>query len=522
MRVVNNQQMQIIDRWAVKKLGIPSAVLMENAGRGCADILKGYFESENLNTLIICGKGNNGGDGFVIARHLINRGAVVSVVLLGKGKELKGDARINYNICRQTGIKIIEIKTATALKNILNRNQPALIIDAIFGTGFKGKTSNFHAQVFEYMNDSDAFIFSVDIPSGVIGDTGQFDRSCVIADATAAICLPKRGNMLYPGREFCGDLHIVDIGVPYNLTAHGFPQLIEFENIERMLPLRPPDGNKGTFGQILVIAGARGYAGAAAMASQAALKTGAGLVRLATPLCVVEAVEANTMEIVKVPLNETKSGTISSTAVDQLKVPLSKSDVVVLGPGLTTHNETAQFVKKILPKIKVPLIIDADALNIIAGDIGILEQIKAPCMITPHPGELSRLTGRKPTQINDQRIDLALEFATKHGITIVLKGAPTVIAGPDGEVYINPTGNSGLASAGSGDVLVGMIAAFLAQQSPIRDAAQLGVFMHGLTADLIASDSNEYSIIAGDLLSNIGRAFDFILRRSFIETKKND
>ncbi len=507
--------MQAIDQWATKKLGIPSPVLMENAGRGCVDVLEGYFELSNLNTLIICGIGNNGGDGFVIARHLRNRGAIVSVVLLGRSKILKGDAQINYRICRRAGIKVIEIKTSLALKNILGRLRPNLIVDAVFGTGFKGAISNFHAKVFEYINDSDAFIFSIDIPSGVIGDTGHFDRSCVIADATAIMCLPKRGNMLYPGREFCGDLHVIDIGIPYDLIDHGYPQLIEFENIERLLPFRPPDGNKGTFGQVLVIAGALGYAGAAALASQSALRSGAGLVRLAAPLSVVKSVEANTTEIVKVPLNETKNGTISSSAVNQLAAVLSKSDVVVIGPGLTTDPQTSHFVKKILTMVKKPLIIDADALNIIAEDISILKRIKTPCLITPHPGEFGRLTGHKPALINDQRIDIASEFARKHRIGVVLKGAPTVIADPGGGIYVNPTGNSGLASAGSGDVLVGMIAAFIAQQVAIVDAAQLGTFMHGLTADLIARDANEYSIIASDLLNNIGRAFDFLLRRSF-------
>ncbi len=522
MRVLTNQEMQAIDRRAIRNLGIPGAVLMENAGRGCVDVLEKYFDLQNLNTLVVCGKGNNGGDGFVIARHLINRGASVTVALLGKSGELRPDARLNYNALCRTGVKVIGLKTTADLKTILTRKHPALIVDAIFGTGFKGKPSKFFANIFECINESEAFIFSVDIPSGVIGDTGQFDLSCIIADATAAMCLPKRGNMLYPGREFCGDLHIVDIGVPYNLIDQGYPELIEFDRIKKLLPLRPPDGNKGTFGQVLIIAGARGYAGAAAMASRAALKTGAGLVRLAAPLGVVQTIEASTMEIVKVPLRETGNGSISANAADQLTEAFSKSDVVVIGPGLTTHSETAAFVKKILPAITVPLIIDADALNIIAGDINILGKIKAPGMITPHPGELSRLTGHDPAEINDRRIDLAHEFAGQHGVTIVLKGAPTVIASPGGEVLINPTGNSGLASAGSGDVLVGMIAGFLAQQTSIIDAARLGVFMHGLTADLIARDASEYSMTAGDLLNNIGRTFDHVMRGSSAEMQKYD
>jgi NAD(P)H-hydrate epimerase len=522
MRVVNNQQMQTIDRWAIKKLGIPSAVLMENAGRGCVDILQGYFELDNLNVLVICGPGNNGGDGFVIARHLMNRRASVKVVLTGKADTLSGDARTNYNILIRTGIEVIEIKTAAALRNLIDRHHPELIIDAIFGTGYKGNLSNLYAKIFDVMNDTDAFILSVDIPSGIIGDTGQFDRSCVIADATAVMCLPKHGNILYPGRDFCGDTQIVDIGIPYSLINNEFPQLIEFETIERLLPLRPPDGNKGTFGQILIIAGARGYSGAAAMAARAALKTGAGLVRLAAPQCVIQAVEGNTMETVKIPLKETAAGTISAAAQAQLKTALSKSDVVVIGPGLTTDPETARFVKNILPKINVPLIVDADALNIIAGDIRLLKKIKAPCLITPHPGELSRLSAYKPGHINDHRIDIAAGFAKKHKLSIVLKGAPTVIADADGKVYINPTGNSGLASAGSGDVLVGMIAAFLGQGATLMNAAQLGVFMHGLSADLIAHETNEYSITAGDVLNHIGQAFNFILRRSFKDMNKND
>ncbi len=522
MRLVTNQEMQEVDRWAQKSLGIPGIVLMENAGRGCVEILKKYFKLNGLNVLIICGRGNNGGDGMVIARHLKNQGSNVSVILLGSAKELKGDALLNYTILKNSGVKVFEVDSPLKLKRAFSSFPADCIVDAIFGTGFKGRPTGIYKRAIELINDSEKFILAVDIPSGINGDTGDFEGSCVAADATATMCLPKRGIYLFPGRAYCGSIYVVDIGVPLDLINDGYPRVIEYEDIYQMLPYRPPDGNKGTFGQVLIVAGARGFSGAAAMAAISALKVGAGLVRLAAPNSIINALEAKVLEVVKVPLCETEEGTISPEAISAISPLLEKSDVVAVGPGITTNAKTVEFLFKLLPMINKPLVIDADGINIIAREISILRKIKSPFILTPHPGEMSRLIGISPQKINKDRITIATRFACELGGVLILKGAPTIIASASGEVFLNPTGNSGLASAGSGDVLLGMLAGFLAQNlSPIK-AALLGVFLHGLCADLaMDEDNNEYSLTAGDLLKLIPKSINFILNKRY-EMAKGD
>ncbi|MCX7994668.1 MAG: NAD(P)H-hydrate dehydratase [candidate division WOR-3 bacterium] len=515
MRLVNNQEMQKIDKWAQEVLKIPGMVLMENAGRGSVDVLGEYFDLNGLNVLVVCGKGNNGGDGFVIARHLRNNGSNVKVVLLGRGDELKGDALLNYQIIKKAKFDIIEVNSIPKLKKIFQNARYDCVVDAIFGTGFKGKPEGIFLEAIKLINNSGAFVFSVDIPSGINGDTGRFEESCVIADATATMCLPKRGNYLYPGRAFCGDIYLIDIGVPYELIDKGFPRIVDFDDVYRLLPFRDPAGNKGTFGQVLIIAGARGFSGAAAMASISCLRTGAGLVRLAAPEGIMDSLEAKLLEVVKVPLKQTTEETISVEAIDTILSLMDKTDVVIIGPGLTTNNETAQFVMNLLPQIKVPIIVDADALNIISRDTKIFKKIKTDFILTPHPGELSRLTGLPIQKINEERIDIAMRYAKEFGGILILKGAPTVVASPFGEVYVNPTGNSGLATAGSGDVLVGMIGGLLAQGLTAISSAIGGVFLHGLSADLFVKEYNEYSLIAGDLIDYIPKSLNYILNREY-------
>jgi hydroxyethylthiazole kinase-like uncharacterized protein yjeF len=522
MRIVTNREMKEIDTWSMRTLGIPGTVLMENAGRGCVNVLEQYFSVENLKVLIICGKGNNGGDGFVIARHLQNRGAVVKIILPGKGKELRGDALVNYKLAKKAQIDIHETKSYASINTIFTNFQPGVIVDALFGTGCKGAPHGVYYKLIEMMNRSDSFIFSVDIPSGINGDNGHFEKTCVIADATATMCLPKRGNYLYPGRAFCGDIYTIDIGIPYHLIDEGYPRVTTFEDIYRIMPLRPPDGHKGTFGNVLIIAGARGFSGAAAMAALSALKLGAGLVRLAAPEGIMDALESKLLEVVKVPLPQTAEETISTAAIDVLTPLMKQSDVVVIGPGITTQSETASFVFKILPKVRVPLIIDADALNCIAHNIQFFKKIKTPFIITPHPGEFSRLTHLSPQHINDNRIDLAPKFSKEFGGVLLLKGAPTVIASPRAETYINPIGNSGLASAGSGDVLVGMIAGLCAQHVPLLDASRAGAFLHGLCAELAMDKNSEYSLIASDIIDYIPQSIQYIMERDFVKEKSND
>ncbi len=515
MRLVTTKEMAKIDTWSIKKLGIPGMVLMENAGRGCTNIIEEYFSPEDLKVMIICGKGNNGGDGFVIARHLQNRGAEVQTILTGKGGSLKGDALINYRLCRNARIPVCETVDMLRIKKLFRDFQPDVIVDAVFGTGFTGAPKGMYRKLIEFMNSSDSFIFSVDIPSGVNGDTGQFTDVCVMADATGTMCFPKRGNYLYPGRAACGDLYIVDIGIPYHLIDEEYPQILEYDDIFELMPARPPDGHKGTFGTVLVIAGARGFSGAAAMASLAALRAGAGMVRLAAPRGIMDALEAKLLEVVKIPLSQTADETIGPDAAHELSAALKDTDAIILGPGITTNPGTSTFLLELATRIRVPAVIDADALNILAQNPAVFKKMKAPYILTPHPGELGRITGKNPQNINQDRIDLSRKVSKDLKGVLVLKGAPTVIATPDGECYINPTGNSGLASAGSGDVLAGLIAGFLAQRSSPSQASRLGVFLHGLCADLCCEEKNEYSLIAGDLIDRIPDAINYILDRRY-------
>lgn len=515
MRLVTNAEMKKIDGWAAKKFGISGSVLMENAGRGCIDVLEKYFDPANLKVLVVCGKGNNGGDGFVIARHLRNRHASVKTVLLGRENELKGDALRNFRLLKHAKKDIITASRISQIRDLTQIFHPDVIIDAVFGTGFSGIPQGLYARAIDLMNESDAFILSVDIPSGVNGDDGQCTETYVIADATATMCLPKRGHYLFPGRAFCGELHVIDIGIPYSLINDGFPRTVEFEDILSLLPFRPPDANKGTFGNILVIAGARGFGGAAAMASLAALKAGAGLVRLAAPRGVIDSLEGELLEVVKIPLEQTDEETISPQAIESLKPFLKSSTAIVVGPGITTNPETTIFLEDLLTLINVPCILDADAINIIAQNPRVMKKIRAPVIMTPHPGELARLIKSTPQQINNERFDIAIECAGKFNCVFVLKGAPTVIAVPDGEAYVNTTGNSGLASAGTGDILVGLISGFLGQRQSLLHAAVTGVFMHGLAADLAIEDGSEYAMTATDLLEYMPRAFNYLLGREF-------
>jgi hydroxyethylthiazole kinase-like uncharacterized protein yjeF len=517
MRVVTTSEMKKIDNWAVRDLGIISSVLMENAGRGCVEVLERYFDIDGLKVLIVCGKGNNGGDGFVVGRHLQNRGAKTKVVLLGSARELKGDALHNFLLARRGKLDITQTSRIKVLQDLCQMFAPDVIIDGIFGTGFTGTPHGIHARAIELIDETDAFVLSIDIPSGINGDDGQFNKTCIIADATATMCLPKRGNYLFPGRAFSGDLHVVDIGIPYDLIAHEYPRVTEHDDIAAMLPYRPPDGHKGTFGSVLVIAGARGFSGAAAMAADAALKTGAGMVRLAAPKGIMDVLESKLLEVVKLPLEQTFEETISPQAYHTVEPLLDSSEAIVIGPGITTHAETAKFVQAVLPHITSPVIIDADAINIISQYPAMLSNMKAPMVLTPHPGELARLIKLAPGQINKDRIDLAARYAREFNCVMVLKGAPTVVAARSGETFVNPTGNSGLASGGSGDVLVGLISGLIAQGVTPLNAAVAGVFLHGLCADLAVEETNEYSLVAGDLIAYIPRALNFILRREFAQ-----
>ncbi|MCK4353376.1 NAD(P)H-hydrate dehydratase [candidate division WOR-3 bacterium] len=514
MKLVTPEEMKKIDEKAIKGLGISGAVLMENAGLGLFEIIQEEAEQiKGLKVGIICGKGNNGGDGFVLARHLLNNGADIGVFLLGKIQEIKGDACLNLDILLKSGFEIKELKTK---KDILMFEQECLksdlLVDAIFGTGFKGKVKGIAENVINIMNKIDIPVLAIDVPSGLNAQDGSIEGVCIKADFTGTMCLPKSGLFLYPGKDYAGDVYVIDIGVPPKLWENINLELLEAPELINLLPERPGNSHKGTFGKVFIVAGSRGMTGAAALTSLSALKIGAGLVRLGIPESLNPILEQKVTEVITVPLAETKDGTLSVNALNKIIKEIKEATVVAIGPGLSTHVETKMLVQKLVPEISVPLVIDADGINNLTLET--FKKIKAPLIITPHPGELSKLIGLTVSDIQHKRIDIAFQFAKKLGVTFILKGAPTIIASKDIK-YLNPVYNSGLASAGSGDVLTGIIAGLLAQGLSLIDSARLGVYIHGLSGEIAAEKLTEYSTIAGDIMNAIPEAIKKLKKSGF-------
>ncbi|OYD16100.1 hypothetical protein CH333_04315 [candidate division WOR-3 bacterium JGI_Cruoil_03_44_89] len=510
MKLVKPDEMRKIDKKTIEEMGIPGIVLMENAGKGTVDEMEkefGSFVSKMI--VVVCGKGNNGGDGFVIARWLIKKGADVCVFLIGKKDDVRGDAHINLNILSGMDIEVREIIDDGTLSPFRESLKDAYIaVDAIFGTGFKGEIGGITAHVINLINEKGIPVVSVDVPSGVDCENGDVGSVCVNATLTCTMCLPKRGLYLYPGKMHCGKLRVTDIGAPPSLFDEATVELIDISLASSILPQRPPYGHKGTFGKVLVLAGSPGFTGAAALTSLSALRCGAGLVYLGIPQSLNPILETKATEVVTIPLPETQSHTIGSSAMDVLNLYFKGIDVIAMGPGVGVHTDTRDFVIGVMQTASSPVIIDADGLNNLNGDD--FKGDHPSLVLTPHPGELSRLTGKSIKYIDKNRIDVALTFAGEWNVVLVLKGAPTVVASPDGRCYLNTTGNSALATAGSGDVLTGIIAALSAQGTEPLQSAVLGVYIHGLSGDLAAKEKTEYCVIAGDVMENIPEAIKTI------------
>ncbi|MCS6937460.1 MAG: NAD(P)H-hydrate dehydratase [Candidatus Bipolaricaulota bacterium] len=504
MKVLTGAQMADLDRQAIEGLGIPSLVLMESAGRVVVEELGARFSDiARKKIVIVIGKGNNGGDGLVVARRLLDLGASVHVHALCSPKEFSAETRQQADILNKLGFPIqhcTKSKEMSALAQALGNTD--IVIDAIFGTGFRGAARELAAEAIELINLSSAFVCAIDIPSGVEADTGHVLGPAVCADLTVTFELPKLGLLLYPGRQYVGELVVRPIGYPRKLIDQyaSTMTLVGADWVRERLPPREPYSHKGDYGKVLVVAGSRGYTGAAALAAEAALRAGAGLVYLAVPESLLPAMEAKLTEVIKLGLPDI-DGALASAALPKILEMLEDKDVLVVGPGLGRHPQTVKTVQRLVAQASKPLVLDADGLNALGAEAEkLLVQRTAPTVLTPHPGELSRLIAKSVIEIESDRVGVARETAKQLHSVLVLKGVPTVTATPDGEVFLNSTGNSGLASGGSGDVLTGCLGGLLAQGLDSLTASVCAVYAHGRAADLMKPELGERGMIASDVL----------------------
>ncbi|HWR30486.1 MAG TPA: NAD(P)H-hydrate dehydratase [Negativicutes bacterium] len=492
MKIATAQEMRDIDKSTMEWFGLPGVVLMENAGRAVAEKSVAILgEPRGKIVFIVCGGGNNGGDGYVAARWLHNYGVRVKLFLAVDRTMIKGDALIHLETAVRMGVECFDFTEPRSMEKARIASAFAdLVIDALLGTGFHGELSEPYRESIELMNGAGKKILSVDIPSGVEADTGMVREKAVQAFCTVTFGLPKPGLLLYPGAGCAGELEVAPIGIPAELlTAATIQQtLVTQETAAALLPQRLPDSHKGSFGHVLVMGGSRGMSGAVFLATQGALRTGAGLVTAGVPSSIGAVMEMKTTEAMTLELPETLAGGLGADAVQMVYESSARSSVVLIGPGLGRQEDTMEAVRELIQTVDRPLVLDADALFALSGHIEILAATDALAVLTPHPGEMARLTGLSVRQIQSDRIGVARRFAKEWGNIVVLKGPRTIVAFPDGEIYVNPTGNSGMATGGMGDVLAGIIAALIAQGLSSHDAAVLGVYLHGLAGDRLAAE----------------------------------
>jgi hydroxyethylthiazole kinase-like uncharacterized protein yjeF len=510
MRVLNTQQMREADRRTIDDVGIPSIVLMENAGRQAVAAMEAAFEDLlSSHVAVLCGRGNNGGDGFVIARTLIQRGVEASVFLLGSVADVRGDARTNLEVLGRIGLTVVEITNAQEWElHFSEISECELIVDAILGTGFQGQLSGLLETVVADVNGLGVPVVAIDLPTGLSADSHEVEGEAIEASMTVTLAAPKIPLVLPPADAHSGDLVIADIGIPLPILDEIEGPYIEILTRERMreiVPARAADSHKGDFGRVLIVAGSFGKTGAAHLAATGALRSGAGLVTIATPRSCVPIVAAMGAEYMTEPLEETSGGAIDYAAVD--RVLDMQADVIAIGPGLGQDPSTAAFVQSIVERAGVPLVLDADALNAFSGDgERLMGRDGVDMIITPHPGEMARLLNTSIEAVQHDRLQHASEFAATHRLHVVLKGHRTVIAGPDNRAFINLTGNAGMATGGTGDLLTGMIAAWFAQLLDAEAACKLAVYLHGTAGDLAEADEGEVALTAGAMADRLGDA----------------
>jgi NAD(P)H-hydrate epimerase len=496
MKLAGVKEMRFMDRYCIETLGIAEEILMENAAIASVSLMRDETGISDKKFVIFCGTGNNGGDGLALARLIHSGGDQAKVFLLGDKAKFKGAARTNMAILEKLPVEVCTLQSAVqAKKDVAHCN---LIIDAIFGTGLDRPVTGLAADVIALINKSKKKVLSLDVPSGVHGDTGEILGVAVKADYTVTFGLPKIGNMLYPGFDLCGKLYITHISFPLSLTDNKDLKIATNDYVP--LPKRSAQAHKGSVGDVLFIAGAASYYGAPYFAAMSSMKSGGGYARLAAPKSMIGKLAMKGREVVYLPQEETAAKSIALKNKKKLLEAAAKVDMVVIGPGLSLDEETMQLVRELSAEIKKPLLIDGDGLSAIAADISILQNRKAATILTPHTGEMARLINKSTVEIDKNKIAVLQEAAKNLNSIIVLKGAHSLIGYPDGNVFVNLTGNAGMATAGAGDVLTGCIAAMYGLGLKPPEATRKGVFIHGLAGDLAAAKKGMDGITARDIM----------------------
>ncbi len=507
MKIVTAAEMREVDRLTSERFGIPALTLMENAGTAVAEfVMTRYPSAKRIG--MICGKGNNGGDGFVAARKLHEAGKEVCLVLLADRSELRGDAAEMFT---KLPVAPVLARSREELKAELARAvfDADVVVDAILGTGFRPPVSGLYAEAIAALNASDAPSVAVDIPSGADADVmGEQTGAVARADAVVTFTAPRPAHIF--GLLTTGPIVVAPIGSPQEAIVSSLRlNAITVREVAPLIGPRRADANKGNFGHVLVIGGSVGKAGAAAMAGMAALRAGAGLSTVCTPKSVLPTVAGFHPEVMTEPLEETEAGGVSMRALDRRVDTLVKGKTVLaVGPGISRHAETAEFARTVVKKYKIPIVLDADGVNAFEGHAAELNGRARSLVITPHPGEMARLAGSTVAAVQRDRLNVARTFAREHEVIVVLKGHRTLITQPDGEVWVNTTGNPGMATGGTGDILTGMISGFIAQNPDrIVEAMIAAVHLHGLAGDVACESMGEHSLVATDLLKALPEAF---------------
>ena len=503
--------MRAVDKAASETGGIPSIVLMENAAIACVDEMKKDFgDLTRKRIAVFCGKGNNGGDGFAAARHLHNMGAEVSVYLVC-GNEFKGDAKINFDIIKKMNVNIDVVSDTENLKYIIRSND--IIIDAIYGTGIHGTVGGISYDVINEINENSKYTLAVDVPSGINSDSGEICGICVRADKTVTFAAYKVGMLMFPAADFTGKVTVKDISIPdYIIEGQNINiNVTDEEFVRASFPARENNSQKGDYGKVLVIAGSAGMTGAAYLSSQSAVVSGSGLVTLALPKGLNGAMEAKTTEVMTLPVDDI-NGHISADASEEILERIDKADAVLIGPGLGRSSDAARVLKNVLSSSKVPVIVDADGINAAAKNMDMLSDCTCPVIFTPHTVEMARLTGLDRDYIEENRLVVSKEFAEEYGVTVILKGHHTIVTASDGEQYINITGNPGLATGGSGDVLAGITASLAARGINEAAAAAMAVYIHGKAGDIAKDKYGMESVTASRVMKSIPDALRQILQ----------